>query len=127
MYSWDIHGGPDAVVKAACLVSQISELRPPIWHSSFKETQCFFPAHSKRCKIMRSPSDRAVACSASDRHAQISNPVSGGQCHLIHLTILSRLYWPSLAYVCTKVAYNLIHFTKFTFTRTLTIHNFKWV
>ena len=31
--------------------------------------------------------------------ARISNPpVSGGQCHLIHLTILS------LAYMCTKVA-----------------------
>ena len=26
------------------------------------------------------------------------------QCHLIHLTILRRLSWPSLAYMCTKVA-----------------------
>ena len=31
--------------------------------------------------------------------ARISNPVSGGQCHLIHLTILMRFSWPSLAYV----------------------------
>ena len=32
--------------------------------------------------------------------ARISNPVSGGQCHLIHLTILlRRLSWPGLAYV----------------------------
>ena len=30
--------------------------------------------------------------------AQISNPVSGGQCHLIHLTIRMRFSWPSLAY-----------------------------
>ena len=36
--------------------------------------------------------------------ARISNPVSGGQCHLIHLTILRRFSWPSLAYMCTKVA-----------------------
>ena len=35
--------------------------------------------------------------------AQISNPVSGGQCHLIHLAILRRFTWPSLAYMCTKV------------------------
>ena len=33
-----------------------------------------------------------------------SNPVSGGQCHLKHLTILRRFSWPSLAYMCTKVA-----------------------
>ena len=32
---------------------------------------------------------------------QISNPVSGGQCHLIHLTILRGFSWPSLAYMCT--------------------------
>ena len=36
--------------------------------------------------------------------AQISNPVSGEQCHLIHLTILRRFSWPSLAYIYTKVA-----------------------
>ena len=32
------------------------------------------------------------------------NPVSGGQFHLIHLTIFSRFSWPSSAYMCTKVA-----------------------
>ena len=36
--------------------------------------------------------------------ARISNPVSGGQYHLIHLTILRRFSWLSLAYMCTKVA-----------------------
>ena len=30
--------------------------------------------------------------------------VSGVQCHLNHLTILRRFSWPSLAYMCTKVA-----------------------
>ena len=33
--------------------------------------------------------------------ARISNPVSGGQCHLIHLIILRRFSWPSLAYMGT--------------------------
>ena len=33
--------------------------------------------------------------------AQISNPVSGGQWHLNHLTILRRFSWHSLAYMCT--------------------------
>ena len=33
--------------------------------------------------------------------ARISNPVSGGECHL---TILRRFSWPGLAYMCTKVA-----------------------
>ena len=28
--------------------------------------------------------------------------MSGGQCHLIHLTILRRFSWPSLAYMCTR-------------------------
>ena len=35
---------------------------------------------------------------------RISNPVSGRQCHLNHPTILRRFSWPSLAYMCTKVA-----------------------
>ena len=34
--------------------------------------------------------------------ARISNPVSGGHCHLIHLPILRRFFWPSLAYMFTK-------------------------
>ena len=35
---------------------------------------------------------------------QISSPVSGGQCHMSHLTILRRFSWPSLAYILTQVA-----------------------
>ena len=38
--------GPGAVVKAACLASRTSRVRTPHWHSSFKETKCFFPDHS---------------------------------------------------------------------------------
>ena len=36
--------------------------------------------------------------------ARVSNPVSGGQRHLIHLTILSKFSWPSLTYMCTNLA-----------------------
>ena len=35
--------------------------------------------------------------------ARISNSVSGGQRHVIHLTIIRRFSCPSLAYMCTKV------------------------
>ena len=31
--------------------------------------------------------------------ALISNLVSGGQCHLIHLTVLRSFSWPSLTYI----------------------------
>ena len=62
--------------------------------------------------IVGSLPDRKVACSASAK-ARISNSVSGGQCHLAHLTILRRLSWPSLAYMCTKVAWIPIHFLSF--------------
>ena len=41
-----IRQGPRAVVKAACLESQRSLVRTPLWPSSFKETKCFFPANS---------------------------------------------------------------------------------
>ena len=34
--------------------------------------------------------------------ARISNFVSGGQCHLIHLAIFRMFSWPSLAYMSTK-------------------------
>ena len=43
-----------------------------------KETKCSFPVHV----IL-----------------YISNPVSGGQCRLIHLTIIKIISWPSLAYM----------------------------
>ena len=68
-----------------------------------KETKMFLPHSRVKVSIVGSLRDREVACSASDR-LRISNPVSGGQCHLNHLTILRRLSWPSLAYMCTKVA-----------------------
>ena len=52
------------------------------------------PAHF-RFSIVESLRDREVACSATDRQgSKFLNPVSGGQCHLIHLTNLMR---PTLA------------------------------
>ena len=54
------------MVKAACLESRVSWVRTPLWHSSFKETKCFFPAHSERFNIVGSLREREVAYSASD-------------------------------------------------------------
>ena len=39
-------GDTAAVVKAACLKSRKSRVQTPLWHSSFKETKCFFHTHS---------------------------------------------------------------------------------
>ena len=64
-----------------------------------KETKMFLPHPRVKLSIVGSLRDREVASSGSG-----SNPVSGGQCHLIYLTILRRFSWPSLAYMCTKVA-----------------------
>ena len=51
-----------------------------------------------------------VSCHLTDpARARILNPVSGGQCHFIYLTILRRFSWSSLAYMYTKVALNTIH------------------
>ena len=58
-----------------------------------KKTKMFLPHPRVKVSIVGSLRDREVACSAS-----------GGQCHLNHLTILRRFSWPSLAYMCTKVA-----------------------
>ena len=40
-----------------------------------------------------------------------------GQCHLIHLTILGRLSWPSVAYMCTKMVWKTLHLIYFFRTR----------
>ena len=70
----------------------------------FKETKMFLPHPRVKVSIVGSLRDREVTCSPQTARARISNPVSGGQCHLIHLIILRRFSWPSLAYMCTKVA-----------------------
>ena len=60
--------GPGAVVKAACLERRRSRIRTPLWLSSVKESNCFFPAHSYIFNIVGSLRGREVAWSASDRH-----------------------------------------------------------
>ena len=55
-----------AVVKAACLESRKSQVRTPLWPSIFKETKCFFTAHSQWFNIVGNFRDREVACSALD-------------------------------------------------------------
>ena len=48
---------------------------------------------------MGSLRDREVGALSQTARARISKPVSEGQCHLIHLNILRRFSWPSLAYM----------------------------
>ena len=66
----------------------------------FQRNECFFPVHSLRIISVDSLRDREIACSTSDR--QSSNFESRGQCHRIHLLILTRFPWPSLAYLCAQ-------------------------
>ena len=95
-------GGPRVVVSTAAFHARVRGSVPGL--GGLKETKLFLPHPRVKVSIVGSLRDREVACSASDARARISNPVSGGPCHLNHLTILRRFSWPSLAYMCTKVA-----------------------
>ena len=95
-------GGPRVVVSTAAFHARVRGSVPGL--GGLKETKLFLPHPRVKASIVGSLRDREVACSASENRARISNPVSGGQCHLNHLTILRRFSWPSLAYMCTKVA-----------------------
>ena len=75
-------GGPRVVVITAAFHARARGSVPG--HGSLKETKMFPPQPRVKVSIVGSLRDREVACSASDR-ARISNPVSGGQCHLNHL------------------------------------------
>ena len=95
-------GGPKVVVSTAALHARVQGSVPGL--GGLKETKMFLPHPRVKLSIVGSLRDREVACSASDRQGSNSNHVSGEQCHLIHLTILRRFSWPSLAYMCTKLA-----------------------
>ena len=99
---YTLGGGPRVVVSTAAFHARVRGSVPGL--GGLKETKLFLPHPRVKVSIVGSLRDREVACSASDRQGSISNPVSGGQCHLNHLTILRRFSWPSLAYMCTKVA-----------------------
>ena len=65
-----------------------------VWpRGGLKETKMFLPHPLVKLSIVGRLCDREVACSASDFRVWILNPVSGGQCHLTHLTILRRFSW----------------------------------
>ena len=86
-------GGPGVVVSTAAFHARVRCSVPGL--GGLKETKMFLPHPRVKVSIVGSLCDREVVCSASNR--QRSNPVSGGQCHLNHLTILRRFSWPSLA------------------------------
>ena len=90
-------GGPRVVVSTAAFHARVRGSVPGV--GGLKETKMFLPHPRVKVSIVGSLRDREVACSASDH--QGSNFES---CHLNHLTILRRFSWPSLAYMCTKVA-----------------------
>ena len=98
--SLDEGGGPRIVVSITAFHARVWGLVPGL--GGLQETKTFLPHLRVKLSIVGSLRDREVACSASDRQGSISNPVSGGQCHLIHLTILRRFSWPSLAYYMHK-------------------------
>ena len=95
-------GGPRVVVSTAAFHARVRGSVPGL--GGFKETKMFLPHPRVKVSIVGSLRDREVACSAQTARARIPNPVSGGQCHLIHRIMLRRFSWPSLAYMCTKVA-----------------------
>ena len=101
--------GPRVVVSTTAFHARAGGLFPGL--GGLKETRMFLPYPLVTLSIVGSLRDREVACSASDRVC-ISNHVSGGQCHLVHLTILRRLSWPNLACMCTKVTYVVIYYYK---------------
>ena len=95
-------GGPRVVVSTAAFHARVRGSVPGL--GGLKETKLFLPHPRVKVSIVGSLRDREVAARPQTTRARISNPVSGGQCHLNHLTILRRFSWPSLAYMCTKVA-----------------------
>ena len=103
-----VGGGPSVVVSIAAFYARVRGLVPGL--GGLKETKMFLPHPRVKVSIVGSLSDREVECSASDR--QGSNFES---CHLIHLTILRKFSWSSLAYYMHKGglkpdSFNLFHF-----------------
>ena len=96
-------GGPRVVVSTAAFHARIRGSVPGL--GGLKETKtCFFPIHVLESVLWGASVTERKRARPQTARAQISNPVSGGQCHLNHLTILRRFSWSSLAYMSTKVA-----------------------
>ena len=95
-------GGPRVVVSTAAFQAKVWCSVPGL--GSLREAKMFLPHPRVLVSIVGSLRDQEAGARPQTARARISNPVSGGQCHLNHLTILRRFSWPSLAYMCTKVA-----------------------
>ena len=80
--------GPRVVVSTAAFHARVWGSVPGL--GGLKETKMFLP-HPRVNSVLwgASVTERWRARPQTTR-ARISNPVSGGQCHLIHLTILRR-------------------------------------
>ena len=98
-----VDGGPTLVkhwldVSCACLESRRSRVRTLPWHSSFNIISILVSV----VNIQYSGDPPWSRRSGLGLYilAWISNLVSGGQCHLIHLTILARFSRASLTYLC---------------------------
>ena len=98
----DLGGGPRVVVSTAAFHARVRGSVPGL--GCLKETKLFLPHPRVKVSIVGSLRDREVAYSASDSQGSNFESCVGGQCHLNHLTILRRFSWPSLAYMCTKMA-----------------------
>ena len=81
-------GGARVVVSAAAFHARVRGSFP----GGLEVTQMFLPHPLLKLSIVGNLRDREVACLT---RVWISNPVSEGQCHLTHLTILQRLSWPN--------------------------------
>ena len=81
----------------SCLLwkSEMAGSNPTLFFC-FQRNKMFLLRSLVKFNIVGSLRDGEIACSASDRQGS-----SGGLCHLIHLNILKRFTWPSLAYMCT--------------------------
>ena len=97
--TWHMGGGPRVVVSTAAFHARVRGFGS--WSRRFERNKkCFSPIHVWKS----APVTERWRARPQNARAQISHPVNGGQCHLNHLTILRRFSWPSLAYLCTKVA-----------------------
>ena len=101
-YSWiSVTGGRGAVVKAACLKSRRSRVRPPFWHSISKK-QKVSSQHTRKTQYCGKPSWPGGSV--------LGLRPTGLEFRILCLegSVISpssyRFSWPSLAYMCTKVA-----------------------
>ena len=107
-FNFGLKGGPGVVVKSYCLESRRSRSEPRSGIQVSKKQNVSSPL---TFNIVQSLRDWEVDCAGPQTtRARISYPVSVGQCFLIHLTILRRFSWLSLAYICTNMAFNPIHY-----------------